>query len=273
MSIKKHLWRKINETKAFLLRLRKKIVADELIPLSYELAHRVLMAFFPFIVFVVTLVGFLNIDSNAVTHLFSYLPYDIASVIQSFLNGLSANPSAGLLTASIFVSIFSASGGFRSVIRGVNKAYDVKDERNIFIKILLSLALMLIFAFSLILMMVIWLFNNEITSVLQNYFSTRLNMLWQLGLSLVSLVVLTGATALIFYLAKARRDKGKILPGACVTVILWLVFSQLFGLFITHFSNISALYGSIAGVFTLLLWINFICLFLLLGSAINSTLK
>jgi len=178
-----------------------------------------------------------------------------------------------LLTISLVMCIVSASGGFRAVIRAINKAYGFKDERKFYIKLLLSFGIMLIFTFSLILMMSIWLFNNEIMPLIQRYLPGDINTSRNIIVSLASLALLIATTAFIFYLAKARRDKGRILPGACITVVLWLLFSQLFSLFVNHFSNISAIYGSIAGVFVLLLWINFICMFLLLGNTVNAILK
>jgi len=253
----------------FATRLAKKAVDDDLFALSNELAYKILLSFFPFMVFLVSLMGFLDLQNFA--RIFENLPPDIASTLNNFVSELQARPSPGLLSASLVIAIYSASNGFRAIIRGVNKAHGYTDKRSFIKKTALCAALMLIFTFSIIIMLGFWIFSDTILSIFN--LSSWLNIVLKIAFALIALGILVASISWIYWLACAQHDTIKILPGACATVILWAVSSEAFSIFLNNFSNISVIYGSIAGVFILIIWLNLISLFLLLGNSINALLE
>ena len=81
---------------------------------------------------------------------------------------------------------------------------------------------------------------------------------------------------LINKLALYRNKKTSVkslVPGTAFTVGLWIAISWLFNIYIDNFSNYSALYGSIAAVIIFMLWLNIMCIVLLLGSEINAAMR
>ena len=253
----------------FATRLAKKAIDDDLFALSNELAYKILLSFFPFMVFLVSLMGFLDLQNFVL--LFENLPPDIAVTLNNFVSELQARPSRGLLSASLVVAIYSASNGFRAIIRGVNKAHNYIDKRSFIKKTALCAALMLIFTFSIVIMLGLWIFSDAILSTF--VISRGLSIAFKIGFGLIALVILIASISWIYWLACAQHDTGKILPGAVTTVILWAISSEVFAIFISNFSNISVIYGSIAGVFILIIWLNLISFFLLLGNSVNALLE
>ncbi|MCL2015154.1 MAG: YihY/virulence factor BrkB family protein [Defluviitaleaceae bacterium] len=254
---------------AFLSKLFAKIIEDELFSLASELAYKILLSFFPFLVFLVSVLGFLNLqDSPLVYQLFEMFPEDIAQVIVNFMVELTIGTSGGLLSGSLLISVFSASNGFRAVMRGVNKAHGFKEERGFFKSLLLSIGLTFIFAFSLVSMLALWVFGNNIVHALRQFFDFDIGLALQATSAAVAFVALVVLIALVYRLACVRRTV--VLPGALTTVLLWAVSSSIFSLVIDNVVNFSMIYGSIAGVFILIIWLNLIALFLLLGNTINS---
>ena len=255
----------------FLAQLGRKALDDDLFALSNELAYKILLAFFPFLVFLVSLLGFLELEGSAAwTRLFEALPLEAGAVLESFVAELQMRPPKGLLSASLLVSIYSASNGFRAILRGVNKAHGYRDERSWLKKTALCAALMGIFTFSIIVMLALWIFSDELFLALSGFFPYGL--VPQLVTSLISLAVLIGATTWMYRLA-CSKGVGSFLPGAFATVALWALSSYAFGVFISRYSNISMIYGSIAGVFILIVWLNLISFFLLLGNTVNALLN
>jgi len=258
----------------FIVQLGKKAVDDDLFALSNELAYKILLSFFPFMVFLVSLLGFLHLDDSSFVHrLFEALPIDVSLVMENFVGELQAQPSPGLLSASLLVSMYSASNGFRAVIRGVNKAHNCRDDRNWIKKTALSAALMLIFTFSIVVMLTLWIFGDALFDMFEHLMPFNTGIITQLATPLVSLTVLVVATTWIYRLACAKPNIGRIFPGACATVALWAISSEVFGIFFSQFSNISVVYGSIAGIFILIVWLNLISFFPLLGNSINAVLN
>jgi membrane protein len=61
-----------------------------------------------------------------------------------------------------------------------------------------------------------------------------------------------------------------VLPGAAVTVALWVLASKAFEIYIANFSRFSVVYGGLGSVFVMMIWLNIVSFFLLVGSEINA---
>ena len=74
-------------------------------------------------------------------------------------------------------------------------------------------------------------------------------------------------------LSAKRRTLKSQLPGALFTGVCWFVFTKLFSIFIPRFYQASRLYGSLASLFLVLLWIRFIVIILFAGVVLNRVLE
>lgn len=236
-----------------------------------SLTLRVLLAFFPFIVFLMALLGFLEMDYRAIMDgLYEVLPPDISVLVAGFVMELSETRNAGVLSAALFFAVYNTTNGFRAIIRATNSAYGIDEKRGLAMQIFLSFALMLLFAAALIVMLTLLVFGRQFFGYLFPHGSeVFLGTISAVG-ALFSLFVFT---AIIYRLACANPlPLRHILPGAAVTVIGWVVTSSLFGFVTHHFTQLPVIYGSIAGVFLLILWLNAIATILLVGNEINAML-
>jgi membrane protein len=258
----------------FVKQLARKANQDSILELSNGLTLRVLMAFFPFILFLMSLLGFLELDNTELLNrLYGVLPPDIYNLIDRFINEVFKTQNTGLLSTSLFFTVFNTANGFLTVMNSLNKAYELKDNRHIIKKVGVSLLLMLTFSLSLVLMLILLIFSNSIHSFLDPHLTPNMQVLYRLINGLVSLIVLTLAVMAIYKLACVKCQKlMDVVPGAIVTVLLWVLCSKAFSFFIANYGNYSVLYGSIAGVFILILWLNLISFVLLIGNEINSML-
>jgi len=236
-----------------------------------------LLAFFPFLIFLVTLLGFLGLAPHRgwLNILEGMLPTDAALTVAAFVEGIAQPPrgAAGLLSGSLLMAVFSASNGFRAVVRGVNKSHGTDDRRNPLQKHMLYVVLMLVFAFSLLVMLVLWAFSG-ILAAWMGLTPPLYGLIRGLGWG-ASWLVLLCAVAYMYHLACAqpKNQRRRLWPGAVVTVALWGVSSFALGVFVSRFSNIGAVYGSIAGIFVLIVWLNLVSFFLLLGNSVNAIME
>ena len=240
----------------FFFNLAVKCSHEQILERSASLTLRVLLAFFPFIVFLMSLTGFLELDSHAIFEaLYEVLPPDISELVASFVLELSETRSTGILSAALFFSVYNTTNGFRAIIRATNYAYGVSEKRGMPAQIWFSFVLMLLFSAALIVMLALLVFGRGLVSVLAAMFA------------------LFVFTAFIYRLACAKPLPLKhILPGAAVTVAAWFATSALFGFVTQNFTQLPAIYGSIAGVFLLVLWLNAMSTILLAGNEINALL-
>ena len=266
----------------FGLGMGRKADEDELFAASNELAYKLLLAFFPFLVFLISLLSFFTAeDSRLVLLLYETLPDDISALVARFLEESQLVRSRGLLSAGLLVSIYSSSNGFRAIIRSVNKAYGQKDTRHWLKQTVLCISLMLLFTFSLIVMLVLWMFGDAFVGLIRSVvpLSDFIYSVMQWGAMAISWGVLTLTAMIIYRLALvplkngARGSFKSFFPGAGLAVAASLIASEVFGFVIARFSNFSVLYGSIAGVFILIIWLNLIAFILLLGNTFNALRK
>jgi len=245
---------------------------DQIMERAASLTYRVLLAFFPFLIFLMSLLGMIDIDESAIMDgLFAVLPGDIAALVQGFVHELTESHSAGIMSTALFFSVYNTSNGFRAIVRITNQAYGVEDRRGFVMQVLLSIALMLLFSATLIIMLGLLVFGRQIWRL---FFPIGSEILFALASGISAIIILTLVVMLIFKLASAAPMRiVHILPGAIFTVVAWVVVSAVFGFAISNFTQYSAIYGSIAGVFILMLWLNIISVLLLIGNEANAVVR
>ena len=240
----------------------KKIIAeikeDDLFSAANDMTYKLFFSVFPFLIFLLSIVGFLKLDIDKLTtRILSVLPYSLDEPARHFIKEIASVKNANILSFSLILSIYGASSGFKTAMRSINKTYGLKDMRKFYIKIPVSMALVIIFTVIIIVSFVTFIFGDNIF----NYAAGIIIMFFS--------VILINKLAL--YKNKKTGVKSHI-PGTVFTVFLWIAISRLFNIYIDNFSNYSALYGSIAAVIILMLWLNLMCLVLLIGNEINAAI-
>jgi membrane protein len=254
----------------FLFNLAVKCGQDQIFERASGLTLRVLLAFFPFLIFLMSLMGFLNLDETIFYGLYAALPKEISELVKNFIEEISEMRSAGLMSAALFFSVYNTTNGFRAIIRATNYAYGVSERRGFAAQVGLSFVLMILFSAALIIMLALLVFGRYLWSFI---FPEGSELFFTAISGVAALFSLFLFTAFIYKLACAKPLPVKyIFPGAAVTVFSWAAVSWAFGIFTQTFSQYPAIYGSIAGVFILILWLNAVSVILLAGNEINALL-
>ena len=108
-----------------------KVKRDDIFALASQLAYYLVLSFFPFLMFLFTLIGFINLDSTTVLEaLQTILPITVFELVETIILEIVDSQNTGLLGVSVLLAVWTASSGFRAVIKGVNKAYNLHENRN-----------------------------------------------------------------------------------------------------------------------------------------------
>lgn len=261
----------------FMISLAKEAKDNDLYILANELSYKTLLAFFPFLIFLMTILGFLNIDGNILMDELSFmLPVEIMEVIEVFVREVIDSKNVSLLSSSLLVVVMNISSGFKAIMRGVNKTYGHEETRSFLRLQLASVVLMLVFSLSIAAMLVILMFGKS-TLVLINQYITLPRFtasLFGYSSALITMAVLLITVMFIYKIANCKKTGFiNVFPGSLFTVLLWVVSSKVFTVYYSNYSRYSRVYGSIAGLFILILWLNLIITLLLLGSEVNALLE
>ena len=265
--------RKIN----LLIHLIVKIKKDDVFALSSQLAYYLMLSFFPFILFLITLVGFSRLSSDEVLNgLAGLLPQSIVDLTTSTVMEIFDNQYTGLLGVSILLMIWTSSSAFRAVIKGVNKAYDFKESRSFIKRALISMMGILALAVIIILSLSMLVFGDVISQYIRNVipFYKAFLFIWNMFRYAFVFIVMIFIFAGIYCMAPAKRLKSKeVIPGAVFSTIGWIIVSFGFSFYINNFGNYSRFYGSLGAVFILMTWLFLISMIFILGVEINCVLS
>ncbi|AQS12061.1 hypothetical protein CLOBY_42210 [Clostridium saccharobutylicum] len=267
--IKSKIRRQIN----LLIHLIIKIKNDDIFALASQLAYYLMLSFFPFILFLMTLVGFSSLSSvDILNGVNGILPKSVVDLTRSTITEVFDNQYKGLLWLSILLMIWTSSTGFKAVIKGVNKAYNFKENRS-FIKIsIISMLGILSIAMIILLALVMLVFGGVIADYMRKMFPVYyvIVVVWNAFRYAFVFIVMIFIFAAIYRIAPAKKlTWNEVIPGAVFSTIGWILISFGFSFYINSFTNYSRFYGSLGAVFILMTWLFLVSMIFILGVEIN----
>mgnify|MGYP000168179273 CR=1 FL=1 len=258
----------------FIIYFIVKIRDDDIFALAAQLAYYLILSFFPFLIFLLTLIGFSNLDSMEVLGaLRAMLPTSAFELIYSVIIEVIEKQNTGLLGASLLLVIWSASSAFRAVIKGINKAYGLNENRSFIKRAFIAIICTFALAFVILLTLVMLVFGGLIGNLLASYlpFPTVVYRVWNFlrYVLVVFMMILIFASIYRYTPSKMLRWR-EVIPGAIACTIGWLVVSLGFSFYINNFSNYSKIYGGLGAVIILITWLYLTSIILIIGGEINS---
>jgi membrane protein len=263
-------------SKNFLTRLGEKITDDDILGNAAQVAFYFSFAFFPLLLFLMSLLGILLSDKTELQNelfqiLSQVMPKSAFDLVQKTLAEVTSNASGGKLTIGILITLYSASAGVDNMRGTLNEVYNLKETRSFIAAKLTSLLLTLSVGLLTLVALAFIVYGSHLLDAWLPINSPYLIVPLQYA---VILAVVITAFALIYNFAP-NHDAFQwkwISPGAIIGVVLWLFASGAFRLYLRYFDSYAATYGSLGAVIILLLWLYLTALVLLLGGAVNAIL-
>lgn len=254
-------------------------IDDDMMTYAAALAFRVLLALFPFIIVLLTLLGALGR-----TEFFDWLlhqaqvalPPQAASIMTGVVSEIRGQPRGGVLSFSILFALWTASAGVRSLMNALNAAYDVEESRPAWKRYPLSLLYTIGLACVLIAVTALMVLGPNVMQWLSGQLglSEVFATLW-IWLRLPVAVVLLLLTFALIYRVMPNVDQPFrfVTPGAVIAVVVWILASWGFSAYVANFGNYGATYGSLGGIVILLLYFFISAGVFLFGAEINATIS
>ncbi|HCY7618054.1 TPA: YihY/virulence factor BrkB family protein [Staphylococcus aureus] len=257
----------------FLSYLIYRIGKDDASGLAAQMTYHFVLAMFPMLLFLLTLLPFFNIKQSQITNMLSNAPAETSTLIKSVIGDITQNSSGGLLSIGLILAIWSASNGMTAIMNSFNVAYDVEDSRNGIVLKLLSV----VFTVVMGVVFVVALALPTLGSVISHFlfgplgFDEQVKWIFNLIRIVLPIIIIFIVFIVLYSVAPNVKTKLKsVLPGAVFTSIIWLAGSFGFGWYISNFGNYSKTYGSIAGIIILLLWLYITSFIIIVGAEINA---
>lgn len=258
--------------KGTLGRVRQEWKRNKLSDAAAALTFYGVLAFFPFLLFIVALAGLVIQPAQVqaiIGELGREVPQAFSRIPAAQLAELTSGPSRGVLTFSALAAVWSATVGVVSLMKALNTAYGVTEGRPRWKVFGIALGMMLAGAVLALLAGLIAVAAPALANWLGQPWTTLAG--W-LRLPLAALLMMILWATLYSVLPDARQKFKPIMPGSVVGVFVWLAASLGFSSYVSHFSTFGITYGALGGIIVLLLWMWISSLALMVGAAINAVL-
>ncbi|MGN1003307.1 MAG: YihY/virulence factor BrkB family protein [Oscillospiraceae bacterium] len=236
-----------------------------------ELAYFLILTVFPLLICINAFVGALHLDISAVLDsLAEFLPASVISVVADYIQYITVNQSFGMFLAGLFVTLVSASAAVRALMKIMDDIYGRTNYPG-FWSLVVSVVFSILLLITMYLSIVVVLTGNWFFHLVERYLHLQ-NLLtdWQ-WMRFVILFALVLLFILLLYRVTAPIGKPRppVLTGAVLASVALVAASILFSMFIGMSSRYSLVYGSLASVIILLVWLYLCGNILILGNVFN----
>lgn len=264
------------------------IFNDNITLYSAQACYYIMISTIPFIILLLSLAKYVVDVESVVAFIQARIAGQLGDILQNLLNEVVGKAGISLVSLTAVSAIWASSRGVHSVLRGVTEVYGIRFRENFLFDIGRSLIYTFCFILIIIGSLVALVFGRSIAIALKDTVPLVYIVFDVVDTysSIALYIVFTLFFALIYNTSSrkgARVSKNEYrvisedvprgflaqIPGAMFSAAGWLLFSYLFSLYIAYFPNISYIYGSIAAVVVLMLWLYACMIILLLGAEVN----
>lgn len=237
----------------------------------------IILAIFPALVLVLSLLRYTGLQVQSLIEILgSMIPDALMGTVSELVLNTYDNSTGALVGLSALTALWSASKGVYGLLTGLNAVYGVSENRGFlytrFISVMYTFALLLV----LMLTLSLHVFGSTLLKLVPVMDSGIFKLLS--GVIDLRFFLLLGIQSLIFallytFLPNGRNRFRDTIPGALLSSAGWLIFSDLFSIYVERYASLTNIYGSVYAIALSMLWLYFCMSILFYGGALNQYLE
>ena len=240
-----------------------------------ELSYFLLFSMFPLLMFVNSMLAQLDLSIEDTAPVLEMLPRSLQQLINGYLLQLSGMPSFSPMLIGIGLTLYFLSRAVRSMMRTVNDIFHVEVSRGMVREVLISLGITAGFLVSVVCSFVLVVAGRALIRLLPQIVpvpqavldATHDASFWVMIAFIFLFLMLFNCVVPNLHL-KFRE----VWPGALFSLVAWILVSWVFSFYVDNMARYSVLYGSLAAIIVLMLWLYIVSIILLMGPQLNHTL-
>lgn len=272
--------RTIWKTWLLLYRAGDNLVENDGIELAGYLTFLALLSLFPFLVLIVATAGFIG-QGDLGTHFIElavrHLPREAVAALRPRIDEIMSGPPQGLLTVSILGAIWTASSAVEGLRTVLNRAYQVSEPPNYYLRRLLSILQIMLFTVLIILVMSVLV----LAPLIMTNFTVMTGILLPDGITTFfvsdfiyvgGMLLFLAVASLYYWLPNIRQTLWAVLPGALMVVALWMAGAALVTFYLDNVNQVNIIYGSLSGLIATLIFFFVMNVIFIYGAEFNHEL-
>ncbi len=254
------------------------LVRDDGLALAGNIAFCMILALFPFLIFLTALAGFFgnpDLAQQIVDYLLSVAPRELAEPVAPEIQYIFTVPRTDLLTLGIVLTLWTASAAVESVRVGLNRAYGFTETRPYWWRLILNVlfiiggaVVLLVLSASLVIGPALWHKLEVYFPILSRYTDWFFFIRYPLSLSLMALALIICHK----FLPVKRNPLRDLLPGIVVTMVLWLISAFAYAAYLSRFNTLTSMYEGLTGFMISLVFLYLSGALLIAGAEINQAI-
>jgi membrane protein len=255
---------------------------DNLTDWAAALTYYSVLSLFPALIALTAILGLVGSEETIDSLLEIIDDVGPSSAVDTFRgpveNVVNGGAGAGLaLILSLGVALFSASGYIGAFMRASNSIYEVEEGRSFWalrpFQVLVALVMILLLALVLIAIVLTGPLAESVGSVIG--VSDEAVTIWSFAKWPVLVLVVITMLAFLFYTAPNVHQPSFrwLTPGSLLAVIVWVLASVAFGIYVANFGSYNETYGALGGAVVFLVWLWLTNVAVLLGAELNAEIE
>lgn len=236
----------------------------------------IVLSVFPTLVLLLGLLRYTGMDAgNLISLLSGVIPEVLMPAAEKLIISTYAYTSTAVVSASAIGALWSASRGIYGLLVGLNTIYGVREDRGY----LYTRSISMLYTFLFLVVLVLTLVLNVFGESLLDMIPPARGALWEFLSEIIDfrfillLLLQTGLFTAMFMALPNRKNRfSDSFPGAVLASAGWLLFSNLFSVYVEYFSNYASIYGSVYAIALSMLWLYFCLCLVFCGGALNKML-
>ena len=235
------------------------------------------LAMFPALLLILGTLQYTPLEAEGLAQLLAgVVPGAFLAKMQHLIRVAGSNVSGTALSLTAVTALWSASRGIFGVMTGLNAVYGVSEDRGYFFTRCISVVYMFLFLIVLLLTLALHVFGTQILQFLyrlQIPFLDMLTGILDLRFFLLLFLQTVLFTAMFMVLPNRKNSFRSSLPGALLASSGWLIFSDLYSIYVEKFAGLTNVYGSLSAIPLAMLWLYCCMSIVFYGGALNRYLS
>ncbi|WP_314221791.1 YihY/virulence factor BrkB family protein [Streptomyces zaehneri] len=251
----------------------KEFKKDELADRAAALTYYSILALFPALLALVSLLGIVGQSATqaVLDNIQKLAPGAAQDILRSAVQQMQGKGGVGSVMAivGLVLAVWSASGYVAAFIRSANAVYDIPEGRPVWkvlpVRVGVTVVLMVMAVISALIVVFTGSLARQLGATL-GVGDTALTA-WSIAKWPVLAVLVTVMIAVLYWATPNARVRGFrwVTPGSFLALLIWLIASAGFALYVANFGSYNKTYGTLAGVIIFLVWLWITNLAILLG--------
>lgn len=238
------------------------------------MTYYLLFAMFPFFIFVTSLLGLLHLPTLTLDgQITRFLPEDVVAFLNLAIEHITKSSNNALLTFGLVFSVWFPLRAVSNLMEAINDIYGEEKSGSHSIRTAILTALTIVLTPAMLLLL---LLGERVLGFVGEYIPISAEFIT--GWSRMRFVPMAAALlfmlSAVYFFSPSKIQKARyILPGAVLSMGVWMLFSLIFSYYVDHMGRYSIIYGSIGVIIALLVWMDWSLIAMLMGAVFNVALK